>query len=97
MNTSWPKTLKETRVNMGLSLRRAAEKSGLSNSYISQLENGKIENPSIGKVRMLMNVYGINFNDLLDDKETEKDMCAENNRLLNEILSQVLRLRKGKK
>ena len=67
MDTEWHKTLKAARAETGLSLRKVAKLSGLSNPYISQLENGKIENPSVVKMRCLLDVYGMNFDDLFDD------------------------------
>lgn len=44
---------KNIRKAMGLTLRQVEEKTGLSNAYLSQLENGKIKKPSHETVEAL--------------------------------------------
>lgn len=41
----------------GLKLREVEEKTGISNAYLSQLETGKIENPSYKVVYALWKLY----------------------------------------
>lgn len=41
------------RAKYGLSLREAEEKTGISNAYLSQIENGKIIDPKIGTLKKL--------------------------------------------
>lgn len=44
------------RTRRGLSLR---EIPGISNSYYSQLETGKVENPGIDKLLIIANFFGV--------------------------------------
>ena len=46
----WPRILKLARKVSGLSLRDVSAKTGMSNPYISQLENGHVEEPSFFKM-----------------------------------------------
>ena len=41
----------------GLTLRQIEEKTGISNAYLSQLENGKIKSPSYDVVKKLNDFY----------------------------------------
>ncbi len=59
------KTLKSTRENVSLTLREVEESTGISNAYLSQLENDKIKKPSANVLYKLANVYKINLNVLL--------------------------------
>jgi len=43
----------------GLTLRDVENETGLSNSYLSQLETGKIANPSFQTVIKLLRLYGV--------------------------------------
>lgn len=49
--------LRALRKKMGLTLRQVEEHTGVSNAYLSQLETGKITNPSYETVRILFNMY----------------------------------------
>ena len=55
--------LKNSRKVLGLSLREAAKKSGVSNPYISQIEAGMIPAPRI--LYQLAKGYGLNFEELM--------------------------------
>lgn len=48
---------KLTRKNKGLTLRQVEESTGISNAYLSQLENGKIKSPSYNTIRKLVSFY----------------------------------------
>ena len=48
---------KNRRKETGLTLRRVESITGISNSYLSQLETGKIDNPSFTTVVTLHNLY----------------------------------------
>ncbi len=50
-------SLKTIRKNERLTLRDVEEKTGISNAYLSQLESGKIKNPSWEVVRKLFILY----------------------------------------
>jgi len=39
------------------SLRELEKLSGLSNAYLSQLENGKIQSPSVATVKVFLRIY----------------------------------------
>lgn len=59
------KTLKSTRENVSLTLRDVEIATGISNAYLSQLENDKIKKPSASILYKLANVYKIDLNVLL--------------------------------
>lgn len=59
------KTLKITRENVSLTLREVEIATGISNAYLSQLENDKIKKPSASILYKLANVYKIDLNVLL--------------------------------
>lgn len=59
------KTLKSTRENVSLTLRDVEIATGISNAYLSQLENDKIKKPSASILYKLADVYKINLNVLL--------------------------------
>lgn len=48
---------KNRRSTANITLREVEEKTGISNSYLSQLENGIIDNPSFKVVVTLHNFY----------------------------------------
>ena len=51
--------LRMARVNRSLSLAEVASKTGLTNSIISRIENGKVKEPSPTAIRELCSLYGI--------------------------------------
>lgn len=56
--------LKEARNEKNLSLRDVEEKTGITNPWVSQLEQGKCENPGVKTVMRLCDLYGISLEDL---------------------------------
>lgn len=62
MSKEWNDILKKARLSKGLSLRQVAEKTGISNPYISQLENGRVNDPSFLKLARLLKFYHLGFN-----------------------------------
>lgn len=50
-------SFRQRRLQLGLTLREVEEQSGFSNSYLSQLENGLMKDPSFYKVVKLHNFY----------------------------------------
>ncbi|MEE1899563.1 helix-turn-helix domain-containing protein [Flavobacterium rakeshii] len=58
-------TLKEARKNLSFTLRQVEETSGISNAYLSQLENDKIKNPSINILSKLSSIYRLPLKELL--------------------------------
>src|SRR5436309_8486078 len=49
-----------------LSLREVEEATGISNAYLSQLENGKIKKPSPHFLHKLAQIYGIGYELLME-------------------------------
>lgn len=58
-------TLKEARKNLTLTLRQVEDMTGISNAYLSQLENGKIKNPSVNILSKLSSIYHVSLKQLL--------------------------------
>ena len=100
------KKLKEARERLPMTLRQVEEATGISNAYLSQLENDKIQKPSANILYKLSTHYGVNLNSLLaaagiittSDKTTEasqEDQVLSNiafyaENLSNEERNQVL-------
>lgn len=53
--------LKALRKESGYTLREVEGISGVSNAYLSQLENGKIKNPSLSVLHKLSKAYEISY------------------------------------
>lgn len=51
--------LRLARTSLGLSLAEAASKTGLTNSIISRIENGKVKEPSPSAIKALCSLYGL--------------------------------------
>lgn len=59
------KTLKEARELLSMTLRQVEDGTGISNAYLSQLENDKIKKPSASVLYKLAHIYKIELNTLL--------------------------------
>lgn len=59
------KTLKDSRELIPFTLRQVEEATGISNAYLSQLENDKIKKPSANVLYKLAEIYCIELNFLL--------------------------------
>ncbi|PZS00756.1 MAG: XRE family transcriptional regulator [Candidatus Chloroheliales bacterium] len=57
--------LRELRKQRGLTLREIEERTTISNSYLSQLENGYIDQPSPRNLQRLAEAYGISYESLM--------------------------------
>jgi transcriptional regulator with XRE-family HTH domain len=64
-NSSLGNVLRQARDLKKLPLRTIEEMTGISNAYLSQLENDKIKKPSADIIYKLSSVYKIDFNYLL--------------------------------
>lgn len=62
---SLAKVLRDVRAVRGDSLRAVEESTGISNTYLSQLERGDAAKPSPDKLMALAKYYGIPYNDLM--------------------------------
>lgn len=60
--------LKSIREDRGLKLRQVEEASNkeVSNAYLSQIETGKIEKPSLNVLHILASLYAIDYEDLME-------------------------------
>ena len=58
-------TLKELREIHRFTLRQVEEATGISNAYLSQLENDKIAKPSANVLYKLSNIYKVELDTLL--------------------------------
>lgn len=84
------KKLKEAREHLPMTLRQVEEATGISNAYLSQLENDKIQKPSANILYKLSTLYRINLNSLLaaagiittSEKSTE---ASQEDEVLNNI------------
>lgn len=65
MKKSLGQTLKEARELIPLTLRQVEEAAGISNAYLSQLENDKIKKPSANVLYKLASLYKIELDLLL--------------------------------
>jgi len=66
MNKTLGSYLKQVRKEKGFTLRVVEEKTGISNAYLSQLENQKISNPSPRILHKLANCYKISYENLME-------------------------------
>jgi transcriptional regulator with XRE-family HTH domain len=62
------KYLSSVRIDRQLTLRQVEEATGreISNAYLSQIENDKIKKPSPNILFTLANLYGVDFNKLME-------------------------------
>lgn len=68
-----PVSLKARREALGLSLRDVEQITAgeVSNAYLSQLENGKIKNPSLSIARTLAGAYFVSIEQIADALQIE--------------------------
>ena len=83
-------TLKEAREMITFTLRQVEDATGISNAYLSQLENDKIKKPSANVLYKLASIYKIELNTLLSaagiiDKSAKSDEPRENNEWMNRL------------
>jgi transcriptional regulator with XRE-family HTH domain len=78
-------TLKELREIHKLTLRQVDNATGISNAYLSQLENDKIAKPSANVLYKLSTLYNVELNTLLAAAGIIEKQAAPPNKLLNSI------------
>lgn len=76
-------TLKDSRELMSLTLRQVEEATGISNAYLSQLENDKIKKPSANILYKLASIYNIELNNLLAAAGIIRESEEAKNKLFN--------------
>src|SRR5258705_11134812 len=64
-NNTLEYVLKEAREVKKFALRAGEEMTGISNAYLSQIENDKIKKPSVDILHKLATLYKIDFNYIL--------------------------------
>lgn len=77
--------LKDARLNYGLTLRESEHHSGISNAYISQIENNKIKQPSPLILEALAKIYDLDYSKLMrmagykyqSNKSNHQDFLAQ--------------------
>lgn len=80
--------LKKIRKAKKITLKQLEEITGISNSYISDLENGRRVNPSVEKLEKLAKALGVNVVDFYDKPVlTDKDK-KDINKDLNEVMQE---------
>jgi len=79
------KTLKEARELIPLTLRQVEDAVGISNAYLSQLENDKIKKPSANVLYKLSTLYNIELNTLLAAAGIIEESTEAKSKLLNSV------------
>jgi transcriptional regulator with XRE-family HTH domain len=82
--------LKELRLKKGYSLMHIEDNTGISNSNLSQIENGKISKPSPDTLSKLSKIYEVPFNDLM---QIAGHPTPEASDLVNRIEGEIKRTR----
>ncbi|QED46786.1 helix-turn-helix domain-containing protein [Cytobacillus dafuensis] len=70
--------IKRLRIEKGYSINELSEKSGISKSYLSYIERGIQQNPSLQVLSRLANTLETNVEDLLDNKKKEDTIELQN-------------------
>ncbi|TFD96433.1 XRE family transcriptional regulator [Dysgonomonas capnocytophagoides] len=78
-------TLKEERELQKMTLRQVEEATGISNAYLSQLENDKIKTPSANILHKLSVIYNIPLKNLLIAANIIQDEQPERRELFNSV------------
>ena len=79
------KTLKDAREVRSLTLRQVEEASGISNAYLSQLENDKIKKPSANVLYKLASLYQVELDSLLYAAGIIETESPQKSKLLNTV------------
>lgn len=77
------KALKRSRELIPMTLRQVEEATGISNAYLSQLENGKIKKPSANVLYKLASLYNEPLDSFLAAAGIIEDYKPEKSRLLS--------------
>jgi transcriptional regulator with XRE-family HTH domain len=64
-NVELGRYLRSVRESRGWSLRNLEQRCGLSNAYLSQLENGRVRQPSPDALQRLADALGLEFQQLM--------------------------------
>ena len=64
MSNEFGEFIRKRRKELGLTIKEVEEITGISNAYLSQIENGKRGIPSVSVLSKLSNALGVSFFDL---------------------------------
>jgi transcriptional regulator with XRE-family HTH domain len=78
--TTIGKYLKAIREAAGLTLRAVEEKTGVSNAFLSQIESGKVKQPSPVVLHKLADVFGVPYDTLMEKAGYPTPTAAKNPR-----------------
>lgn len=82
-------TIKEARKRNGFTLKQVEDALGISNAYLSQLENEKIKSPSANILYKLSSLYGVQLKDLLASagmiEKKEESLTSEHSDFVERI------------
>ena len=84
-NKTLGETLKEARELVPLTLRQVEEATGISNAYLSQLENNKIKKPSASVLYKLATIYNVELDNFLGSAGIIEKYTPSQSRLLKNI------------
>lgn len=79
-------TIKLYRQIAGMTLRQIEDATGISNAYLSQLENGKIKKPSADVLHKLSKLLNVNIETFLFAAGIIKEKPKTNSNLLADIV-----------
>lgn len=79
------RTLKDSRELISFTLRQVEDATGISNAYLSQLENDKIKKPSANVLYKLASIYNIELDILLEASGIIEKQSPRKSKLLNTI------------
>jgi transcriptional regulator with XRE-family HTH domain len=83
------KVLKAARLKADMKLRQVEDHIGISNAYLSQLENDKIKKPSADVLYKLSNLYKIDINSLLSASGAIQNLSNDNNRNYSDWINKM--------
>jgi len=89
--TTLSRYLRSLRAADGLTLRAVEEKTGISNALLSQLESGKVKQPSPITLYKLAGFYNVPYQTLMEKagypvpNESEKKLSASGNTIFKRI------------
>ena len=90
------KKVRELRKANNLTMSELAKKSGTASSYISDLENGKIKNPSINKIEKIAEALGVSLDELREHKKAMKNFANSWNSKSEEERNSIINKTKEK-
>jgi transcriptional regulator with XRE-family HTH domain len=79
------RTLKDAREHASFTLKQVEEATGISNAYLSQVENEKIKKPSANVLHKLATVYNIELEVLLGAAGIIEESNTPKTKMLNSI------------